>query len=80
MHNPYGGLVVVLILVLGGMFLLDSLSSDPGSAWGLAIMLWAVAIIGLIMSVWRIPGWHRARAAVRRHIAEHGGEMPDDLK
>lgn len=80
MHNPYPSLVVAAGFVWVGVFVLGKLGAESFGAWCIAGFFWLVGTVALVLTVIRIPGWHRARAAVRRHIAVHGGEMPDDLK
>ncbi|MFK4728115.1 hypothetical protein ROT00_00340 [Agromyces mediolanus] len=80
MHNPYASLILVAAFSWVGVFVVDrEVAGDVGS-WVWACFMWLGSLLILALTVWRIPKWHRARAAVRRHIAAHGGEMPDDLK
>ncbi|GAA2445282.1 hypothetical protein [Agromyces soli] len=78
-HSPYLALLYVAAVLAGGLFLIVTVP-DATFAWWMAGFMWFFGLMGLAIAVWRIPGWHRARAAVRRHIAEHGGEMPENLQ
>jgi hypothetical protein len=42
----------------------------------------AVGGLGLVIIVQnliRAPRWHKARRVAKRYIAEHGGELPEEL-
>lgn len=80
MHNPYPSLILAAGSVWAGFIVLGFHGTGDAWSWFFAGLVWFTALVVAVVTMWRIPKWHRARAAVRRHIAAHGGEMPDDLK
>lgn len=80
MHNPYFSFVLAGAFAWLGWFIFDKLI---GVLW-LAIVLCAffglIAILAVVISAFRIPGWHRARKVAKAHVTEHGGEFPSELK
>ncbi|SIN73255.1 hypothetical protein SAMN05443544_0625 [Agromyces cerinus subsp. cerinus] len=80
MHNPYPSIVLAIGLVGVGVFVLNKLGTESIGAWCVAGFFWLMGTTTLVLTAIRIPGWHKARRGVRRHIRVNGGEMPDDLK
>lgn len=79
-HNPYLNLASVPLMIWAGAFLLDKLSEAPWGAVALSSFFWLLAAAVALVSVLRIPAWHRARRRAREFIAEHGGKFPGDLR
>ncbi|MFB2557061.1 hypothetical protein [Herbiconiux liangxiaofengii] len=79
-HNPYLNLPLTGVFVWGGLFLFEKLRDDAFVAAVVCLIFFSlVALIGVVMSALRAPGWHRARRDVRAYIAEHGGPFPPEL-
>lgn len=80
MHNPYFGF---LFVPLGGWLIWFLLGKGAADSWWTLALICLVGLVGLlaaVMSALRIPGWHRARKLARAHVAEHGGDLPPELR
>ncbi|TXK18757.1 hypothetical protein [Homoserinibacter sp. GY 40078] len=79
-NNPYLNLPIVAGSVWLCVFLVGKI---PELVWvwvPVVVFFGLISLFILVMSVIRIPVWHRARKIAREHIAEHGGEFPKDLR
>ncbi|MGV8852099.1 MAG: hypothetical protein ACOH1M_05980 [Rhodoglobus sp.] len=79
-HNPYLSLPFVPLFIWFGFFIVEKNSSVPFVAFAWAIFLGFGSLFILIVSLFRIPGWHRARKVAREHVREHGGQFPRELR
>lgn len=80
MHNPYFSFVLAGVFAWLGWFVFDKLIGMLWLAVVVAAFFNLVALLAVIMSIFRIPGWHRARKVARDYVAEHGGKFPSELK
>lgn len=76
-HNPYLNLVSAVVGIAVGTFLLTKL----GAPWGIVVagVFFALSLFIVIRNAMRVPAWHRARAAAKAYLHQHGGEMPPEL-
>lgn len=80
MNNPYftGGLALLFGWV--AWFLFDKLQSDIVAAV-LVASFFGIGSLGIaLFSAIRIRSWHRARRVAKAWVAEHGGEIPPELR
>jgi hypothetical protein len=80
-HNPYVVLLSALGLIAVAVWFFFALE---GRAFLVALLMAVfIGIVGLLVTVFtvrRIPAWHQARRIAVAYIAEHGGEMPKELR
>lgn len=79
-HNPYFQIPLAVLFGAVGVFLFAKLQDSMVFAVLVSCFFGAGALVVLVMSVRRVPAWHRARRAVREHVRVHGGEFPDELR
>lgn len=48
--------------------------------WWLFAAFGSLGLVLIYLAAVRVRRWHRARAAVRAYLAEHGGSFPDELR
>ena len=80
-HNPYVLLADLLLILVAGVWFFFALESRAFVvALCVSAIFVAVALLVMVVTIRRIPAWHRARATARAYIAVHGGEMPRELR
>ncbi|MGV8913613.1 MAG: hypothetical protein ACOH14_13460 [Rhodoglobus sp.] len=79
-HNPYLTLAMIPAFLWFGIFVVGKLSATPIGAIAFGAFIGIGLLFVLVMSLIRIPGWHRARRVARQHVREHGGQFPRELR
>jgi hypothetical protein len=78
-NDPYLNLTLVPFIVFGSLFVFDLLKETPCVAIAVVVFFWVCAALILVMNIWRIPGWHRARKVAAEHV-KNGGTFPPELR
>lgn len=63
-----------------GVFLFVKLDSALWLAILLVLFFAGGSLLIVVMSIRRMPSWHRARKVAREYIQENGGDMPRELR
>jgi hypothetical protein len=80
MNNPYFSGALGAPFGWAAWFVFDKLQEQIVLAFAIAGFFGFVALVAVLVSIRRVPAWHRARRVARAWIAEHGGVMPSDLR
>lgn len=78
MNNPYLNLISGVFACSFGVFLFVQVGPNVWG-WLLLVVFVGMGLFILVHELIRVPRWHRARRIAREYIAEHGGQMPDEL-
>ena len=79
-HNPYIAAVEGLILLPFSAWLITALWSIPWLAILLTVIFGGCGLLLVVISVRRIPAWHRARRVAKRYVAEHEMKLPIEMR
>lgn len=80
MHNPYFTYVLAGVNAWLAWFSFDKLAGLLWLAVSVCVFFGLIALIAIVMTSLRVPGWHRARKVAKAYVAEHGGKFPSELK
>jgi hypothetical protein len=80
MNNPYTNIALAMVFAGGALFLFGKLQSDLVGAVLVASFFGVGSLLIFVLAVIRIPAWHRSRRVAKEWVAEHGGEIPLELR
>jgi hypothetical protein len=76
MNNPYINIALAMVFVWLALFVFGKLQENLLAAVLTACFFGVISFVIVLVSVIRIPSWHRSRRDAKAWVAEHGGEIP----
>lgn len=79
-HNPYLAFLVGVFFLGVAVLIFTQMFDVLWAAFAVATPFVIASGLMIFLSVRRVSAWHRARRAVRKYIAVHGGVFPPELR
>jgi hypothetical protein len=80
MNNPYINIAPGVMFVWLAWFGFDKLQENLVGAVLVASFFGLGSLLIFVLSIIRIPSWHLSRRDAKAWVAEHGGEIPLELR
>lgn len=78
-NNPWLNIVFGLVGVTVVCSVFFGIGDRSVLSW-IMLGVGGLCVVIIIQNLIRVPRWHRARRIAKRYIAEHGGELPEELE